>query len=109
MTIISEPEAVTHILVLARTLSKDDRQLLAQLLQPTQDLLLPEQASLDEAVAFYLADACSLGRAAELAGVTRWDVQEYLAARGIPIIPAGDRSADQIDDLAEELEQIGLL
>lgn len=72
-------------------------------------MLLPEQASLDEAAAFHLADACSRGRAAELAGVMGWDVQGYLAARGIAIIAAGDRSADQTDELAEELEQMGIL
>ena len=38
-----------------------------------------------------------------------WDVQGYLAARGIAIIAAGDRSADQTDELAEKLEQMGIL
>jgi predicted HTH domain antitoxin len=40
--------------------------------------------SVEEAVALYLADECSLGRAAELAGVTRWDIMDILYERGIP-------------------------
>ena len=35
---------------------------------------LLEQATRDEAIELYLADAGSLGRAAELASVTRWDL-----------------------------------
>jgi predicted HTH domain antitoxin len=42
---------------------------------------LPETASVEEAIALFLADQCSLGRAAELAGVTRWDIQDILKAR----------------------------
>jgi hypothetical protein len=109
MTILAEPEAVSHILVLVRDLSVDDRQVLAHLLQNTPAIDLPAQATVDEAVAFYLADACSLGRAAELAGVTRWDIQVYLAARGIPIVAAGDRPAAEIDALADELKQAGIV
>jgi integrase len=37
-----------------------------------REITVPEQASLNDALALYLADAWSLGRAAELAGVTRW-------------------------------------
>jgi predicted HTH domain antitoxin len=38
--------------------------------------------TLEEAVDRYLADACSLGRAAEIAGITRWDLLDELHARG---------------------------
>jgi predicted HTH domain antitoxin len=71
--------------------------------------LKPAHATLDEAIALYLADACSLGRAAELAGVTCWDIQDRLKARGIPIVAAGDQSAAEIDTLAEQLEREGIL
>jgi len=47
---------------------------------------LPENATLDEAIKLYLDDKCSLGRSAELAGVTRWDIQRILKERSIPIV-----------------------
>ncbi len=40
--------------------------------------------TLEEAIGLYLLDKCSLGRAAELAGVTRWDIMNILAEYGIP-------------------------
>lgn len=109
MTMISEPATIHTILVLARQLSVDDRRWLATLLSQESDASLPDHTTLDEAIALYLADACSLGRAAELAGVTRWDIQDHLKERGIPIVAAGDQSADEIDALAEQLEREGIL
>jgi predicted HTH domain antitoxin len=109
MSVLSEPTTVSSILVLARQLSADDRRWLATVLSRANDITLPDQATLDEAIALYLADACSLGRAAELAGVTRWDLQDRLQERGIPIVAAGDQSADEIDALAEQLEREGIL
>ena len=109
MSVLSEPTTVSSILVLARQLSADDRRWLATVLSPANDIPLPDHATLDEAIALYLADACSLGRAAELADVTRWDLQDRLHERGIPIVAAGDQSADQIDALAEQLEREGIL
>jgi predicted HTH domain antitoxin len=50
-----------------------------------------------------------LGRAAEIAGVTRWDFIDRLKERGIPIIAAGDEMADEMDALAEEIRQEGIL
>ena len=70
---------------------------------------LPERATLDEAITLYLADRCSLGRAAELAGVTRWDIQDILKERDIPIVIDTDMTAEEMDELAEELESEGLL
>jgi predicted HTH domain antitoxin len=64
---------------------------------------------LEEAIALFLADACSLGRAVELAGVTRWDIIDYLKERDIPIFVHSSRSAQEIDDLALELEREGIL
>ncbi len=110
MTALSEPTTIYNILALTRQLSADDRRWLATLLGRESDAPLPDhKASLDEAIALYLADVCSLGRAAELAHVTRWDLQDRLKERGIPIFAAGDRSAAEIDALAEELEREGIL
>jgi predicted HTH domain antitoxin len=105
------PETVTipDILALTRHLSASDRQWLAELLGRLDDEPLPEQATLEEAIALYLADACSLGRAAELAGVTRWDIIEHLRERGIPILSPGDGTAEEMDALAEQLAREGFL
>jgi predicted HTH domain antitoxin len=70
---------------------------------------LPEHATLDEAIALYLLNACSLGRAAELAGVTRWDIQDLLREWRIPIPVAGDQSAQELDELVDQLEREGIL
>ena len=109
MTTIARPEMVHQILTLARQLSTQDRALLVDLLRVEPQSPLPEEATVDEAIAFYLADACSLGRAAELAQVTRWDLQDRLRERGIAVLAAGERSADEIDALADELEREGML
>jgi len=63
---------------------------------------------MDEAIELYLADQCSLGRAAELAGVTRWDIQDTLSQRGIPIEIDSCQSVEEMDALTERLERKGL-
>lgn len=98
-----------QVLDLALQLSPADQRQLALRLQEHLTATLPEHATLDEAVELYLADACSLGRAAELAGVTRWDVLDALRARGMRQRPGETRSADEMDALAERLEQQGFL
>lgn len=100
------------ILELAQLLSPDDlRWLRLQLdrLLTDDEAPLPESATLDEAIEFFLADKCSLGRAAELAGVTRWDIQDSLKERGIPIMIHSSKTVEEMDELAAELEQEGLL
>ena len=109
MTATTETETIHTILTLARQLSPTRRRWIGELLSRENDAPLPEQATLDEAIALYLLDACSLGRAAELAGVTRWDIQDRLKELGIPIPIAGDQSAQEIDALAEQLERDGVL
>ena len=108
---ITTPETVTAhtILALARQLSAARRRWVADLLSRDNDAPLPEHATLDEAIALYLLDACSLGRAAEVAGVTRWDIHDRLQEWGIPIPVAGDQSAQEMDALAEQLERKGIL
>ena len=108
---ITTTETVTAhtILALARQLSAARRRWVADLLSRDNDAPLPEHATLDEAIALYLLDACSLGRAAEVAGVTRWDIHDRLQEWGIPIPVAGDQSAQEMDALAEQLEREGIL
>ena len=109
MTTTMETGTVHTILALARKLSAARRRWIAELLNRENDAPLPERATLDEAIALYLLDACSLGRAAELAGVTRWDIQDRLKECGIPIPVAGDQSAQEMDELADQLERAGVL
>jgi hypothetical protein len=98
-----------QVLDLARRLSPADQRWLAMHLQEYLEMTLPEHATLDEAVELYLADACSLGRAAELASVTRWDILDALHAQGAMQRPGAVRSADEMDELAVRLEQQGIL
>src|ERR1041385_4970411 len=97
MTMISEPTTVQTILVLARQLSANDRRWLATWLSRESDAPLPDHVTPDEAIALYLADACSLGRAAELAGVTGWDIIDDLKERGIPILVDGDQTPEEME------------
>ena len=62
-----------------------------------------------EAIGLYLADKCSLGRAAELAGVTRWDIADILKERDIPIYGGSDMTVEDMDDLVEQLKEQGIL
>ena len=80
-----------------------------QELEQETDDGLPETTTLEEAVALYLADQCSLGRAAELANVTRWDIIDVLKKRNIPIVIDTDFSVAEMDAIAEELKREGLL
>lgn len=98
-----------QVLDLARRLSPADQRWLAMHLQEYLEMTLPDHATLDEAVELYLADACSLGRAAELASVTRWDILDALHAQGAMQRPGAVRSADEMEALAEQLEQQGAL
>ena len=65
---------------------------------------LPERASLDEAIQLYLDDRCSLGRAAELANVTRWQLQDVLYERGTPASLGSDLTLEEIDVMVDMIE-----
>lgn len=78
-------------------------------LEDDDDDELPESATVDTAIELYLADKCSLGRAAELAGVTRWDIQDVLHKRGTPVQIYSGKSVEEMDELADRLESRGLL
>ncbi|MGH9754304.1 MAG: UPF0175 family protein, partial [Blastocatellia bacterium] len=108
MNIATETTTIHDVLALARFLSKPDRSRLVELLSREQGEPLPECASIDEAIELYLADACNLGRAAELAGVTRWDIIDRLKERGIPITAAGDESAEEMDAQGYNIGSLGI-
>lgn len=62
-----------------------------------RNLLLNNKAlRLEFAIDLFLSDAVSLGRAAEIAGVDRWQFQEILNERNIPILVEAE-SAESMD------------
>lgn len=109
MSTATSTATVQDVLAIALWLPDADRQRLAELLNRDENAPLPEHASLDEAIELYLVDACSLGRAAELAGVTRWDVMDRMNERDIPLIIAGDETAAEMDAKAEQMRREGIL
>lgn len=67
---------------------------------------LPESATLDEAIELYLADKCSLGRAGELAGVTRWHIMDELHERGIPTNGNHDFTPEEYETMFDIMEEL---
>jgi predicted HTH domain antitoxin len=62
------------------------------------------QLRLEAAIRRYLDEEITFGRAAELAGVTRWRMRELLAQRGLPDeIEA--RPARELDEAVERLRR----
>ncbi len=116
MTITIEVLTAQKVFGLAQKLTPTDQRWLIEQLNRLIDEdyedynePLPKSATLDEAIELYLADKCSLGRAAELAGVTRWDIQDILYERGTPVEIYCGKPVEKMDELAEELEREGLL
>ena len=72
---ISEPIMLEKLLPLIQKLPKAERE---QLLKS-----LEEASQLDAAILLYQEGEVTLGRAAELAGIHRFEFEEALAARGI--------------------------
>lgn len=104
MSITIEHITPQTVLELAQQLSADDQRWLVQTLDRLLDDTLPESATIEEAIELYLADRCSLGRAAELAGITRWDIQKILKERGIPTNGGHDLSDSEFDKMMETAE-----
>lgn len=110
MATITETVTPQKFLELFQTFTFSDKTwLINQLTRVIDAEQLPNNATLDEAIELYLADQCSLGRAAELAGVTRWDIQDTLSERGIPIEIDCSQSVEEMDALTKRLERKGLL
>ena len=78
--------------------------LLEQLHGLTDDALLPKEITLDVAVDLYLTEQCSIGQAAHLAGVTRWQLQDELSSRGKPASLGSDLPLEELDDMVELIE-----
>ncbi len=72
---ISEPITLEKLLPLIQKLPKVERDQLRKSLEA--------ESQLDAAILLYQEDKVSLARAAELAGIHRFEFEEALAARGI--------------------------
>ena len=72
---ISEPITLEKLLPLIQKLPKAEREQLRKSLEA--------ESQLDAAILLYQEDEVTLGRAAELAGIHRFEFEEALAARGI--------------------------
>ncbi len=91
-----------HVLDLARRLAPAQRRWLISTTQQELDEDLPEHATVEEAIELYLADRCSLGRAAELAGLTQWELKRILAERGLQPRALNDyASSEDLDRQAD--------
>lgn len=93
------------VLELAMTLPPVEQKWLVEQFNQLVYDELPESATVDEAVELYLADQCSLGRAAELAGVTRWDIMDILYERGIPTNGGHELTLEEHEIMFELLEE----
>ena len=72
---ISEPITLEKLLPLIQKLPKTEREQLRKSLE--------EESQLDAAILLYQEGEVTLSRAAELAGIHRFEFEEALAARGI--------------------------
>ena len=52
---------------------------------PLPPVEVPDQEALEQAIALYQQEEISLGRAAEVAGITRWELMRLLKERGTPV------------------------
>ena len=62
------------------------------------------QLRVEAAIRRYLDEEITLGRGAEIAGVTRWRFQELLAQRGVRVTVEA-RPAKELDDAVERLRR----
>ena len=109
MTGTATENKLQNILMLTNQLTVEERERFKKLLNCDENAPLPESATIDEAIELYLAEACGLGRAAKLAGVTRWDLIDRLKERGLSLYVVGDRTAAEMDAVAEDLKREGML
>jgi predicted HTH domain antitoxin len=92
------------VLELAMTLPPIEQKWLVEQFNQLVYDELPESATVEEAIQLYLADQCSLGRAAELAGVTRWDIMDILYERGIPTNGGHELTIEEYETMFERME-----
>jgi predicted HTH domain antitoxin len=102
MTIHQTNITPQQLLDLARGLAPEQRRWLVATIQQELDEDLPTHATVDEAIALYLADCCSLARAAELAAISQWELKCALAEHGTPARAGNDyASVEELDAQAE--------
>ncbi len=104
MLITTETITPQKVLNLALSLPITEQHWLKQQLNHLLLKTLPENATLEQAIELYLSDKCSLGRAAELAGVTRWEIMEILSKRGIPTNGGHEFTTDEIETMQNVFE-----
>ena len=85
---ISEPITLEKLLPLIQRLPKVEREQLRKSLE--------DESQLDTAILLYQEGEVTLGRAAELAGIHRFEFEEALAAKGIVRIIEVD-SAEELE------------
>jgi len=101
MTVNDTTITPQQVLDLARRLAPQQRRWLISTIQEELDEDLPEHATIDEAIELYLADRCSLARAAELARITQWELKRILAERGTQARALNDyASVEELDEQA---------
>lgn len=67
-------------------------------------LAVNPQLRVEAAIRRYLDNEITLGRAAEIAGVTRWRLQELLTLRGHPVTLEA-RPAKELDEAVERIRR----
>lgn len=67
-------------------------------------LVTRPQLRIEAAVQIYSDGEVTLGRAAEIAGLTRWEFESVLADRGIEVTVSSD-TAEALDQQFEQLRQ----
>ena len=67
-------------------------------------LAVNPQLRVEAAIRRYLDGEITLGRAAEMAGVTCWRLQELLALRGLPVTIEA-RPAKELDEAVERIRR----
>jgi predicted HTH domain antitoxin len=92
------------VLNMARSLPLTEQYWLRQQLNHFLPETLPESATLEKAIELYLSDKCSLGWAAELAGITRWEIMDILSERGIPTNGGHEFTTDEIETMQNVFE-----
>jgi predicted HTH domain antitoxin len=102
MMITTETITPQKVLNIVRSLPIAEQYWLKQ--QLNHFLPETESATLEKAIELYLSDKCSLGRAAELAGVTRWEIMDILSKRGIPTNGGHEFTTDEIETMQNVFE-----
>lgn len=65
-------------------------------------LVVKPSLRLEAAIEMFKAEEVSLSRAAEIAGITRWQLQDILTERGIPQVA----EVESVEDLERQVETI---